>query len=147
MMYLNFTFDCRYNTEFYILHRYPLAVRPFYTMPCHDNPLYSNSFDVFIRGNRWRWISWIILLTSIWIFIYLCIIKSVFMAPKNSIFLILVQILLSLKFNNFHDCSHVQLIVALMKIIFTYVSWICPSQLIALLWDKYWGWSNLFDVN
>ncbi|KAL6971037.1 aspartate--tRNA ligase, partial [Sarracenia purpurea var. burkii] len=24
----------KYGTEFYILHRYPLAVRPFYTMPC-----------------------------------------------------------------------------------------------------------------
>lgn len=43
---------CRYGTEFYILHRYPLAVRPFYTMPCYDNPKYSNSFDVFIRGKH-----------------------------------------------------------------------------------------------
>ncbi|KAK8953686.1 hypothetical protein KSP40_PGU007459 [Platanthera guangdongensis] len=42
----------KYETEFYILHRYPLAVRPFYTMPCNDNPLYSNSFDVFIRGEE-----------------------------------------------------------------------------------------------
>ncbi|GAA0146861.1 aminoacyl-tRNA synthetase [Lithospermum erythrorhizon] len=42
----------KYNTEFYILHRYPLAVRPFYTMPCFDNPAYSNSFDVFIRGEE-----------------------------------------------------------------------------------------------
>ncbi|KAH7573931.1 hypothetical protein ACOSP7_007876 [Xanthoceras sorbifolium] len=42
----------KYGTEFYILHRYPLAVRPFYTMPCEDNPLYSNSFDVFIRGEE-----------------------------------------------------------------------------------------------
>ncbi|XVF48104.1 hypothetical protein PTKIN_Ptkin03bG0164700 [Pterospermum kingtungense] len=42
----------KYGTEFYILHRYPLAVRPFYTMPCYDNPLYSNSFDVFVRGNQ-----------------------------------------------------------------------------------------------
>ncbi|KAJ4707633.1 Aspartate--tRNA ligase, cytoplasmic [Melia azedarach] len=42
----------KYGTEFYILNRYPLAVRPFYTMPCHDNPLYSNSFDVFIRGEE-----------------------------------------------------------------------------------------------
>ncbi|GLT53156.1 hypothetical protein SLA2020_264460 [Shorea laevis] len=42
----------KYDTEFYILHRYPLAVRPFYTMPCHDNPAYSNSFDVFIRGEE-----------------------------------------------------------------------------------------------
>ncbi|ONH90450.1 hypothetical protein PRUPE_8G055000, partial [Prunus persica] len=42
----------KYGTEFYILHRYPLDVRPFYTMPCHDNPAYSNSFDVFIRGEE-----------------------------------------------------------------------------------------------
>lgn len=42
----------KYGTEFYILHRYPLAVRPFYTMPCYDNPQYSNSFDVFIRGEE-----------------------------------------------------------------------------------------------
>lgn len=45
-----FYFFFRYGTEFYILHKYPQAVRPFYTMPCHDNPSYSNSFDVFIRG-------------------------------------------------------------------------------------------------
>ncbi|KAL9361804.1 hypothetical protein Peur_044589 [Populus x canadensis] len=42
----------KYGTEFYILHRYPLAVRPFYTMPCYDDPKYSNSFDVFIRGEE-----------------------------------------------------------------------------------------------
>ncbi|PUZ69767.1 hypothetical protein GQ55_2G137500 [Panicum hallii var. hallii] len=40
----------KYGTDFFILYRYPLAVRPFYTMPCYDNPAYSNSFDVFIRG-------------------------------------------------------------------------------------------------
>eukprot|EP00249_Psilotum_nudum_P019047 c27072_g1_i1 orf=141-1745(+) len=42
----------KYGTDFYILHRYPLAVRPFYTMPCPDDPHYSNSFDVFIRGEE-----------------------------------------------------------------------------------------------
>ncbi|KAL5057446.1 hypothetical protein RYX36_029050 [Vicia faba] len=42
----------KYGTEFYILHRYPLAIRPFYTMPCYDNSNYSNSFDVFIRGEE-----------------------------------------------------------------------------------------------
>ncbi|CAL0307401.1 unnamed protein product [Lupinus luteus] len=43
----------KYGTEFYILYRYPLAIRPFYTMPCYDNPEeYSNSFDVFIRGEE-----------------------------------------------------------------------------------------------
>ncbi|KAF0914539.1 hypothetical protein E2562_029475 [Oryza meyeriana var. granulata] len=42
----------KYGTEFFILYRYPLGVRPFYTMPCYDNPAYSNSFDVFIRGEE-----------------------------------------------------------------------------------------------
>lgn len=42
----------KYGTDFYILHRYPLAVRPFYTMPCADDPQYSNSYDVFIRGEE-----------------------------------------------------------------------------------------------
>ncbi|KAK1379581.1 Aspartate--tRNA ligase [Heracleum sosnowskyi] len=42
----------KYKTQFYILHRYPLAVRPFYTMPCPDDNAYSNSFDVFIRGEE-----------------------------------------------------------------------------------------------
>ncbi|XP_044959490.1 aspartate--tRNA ligase 2, cytoplasmic-like [Hordeum vulgare subsp. vulgare] len=41
-----------YGTDFFILYRYPLAVRPFYTMPCYDDPAYSNSFDVFIRGEE-----------------------------------------------------------------------------------------------
>jgi nondiscriminating aspartyl-tRNA synthetase len=42
----------KYHTDFYVLTRYPLAVRPFYTMPCPDDPRYSNSFDVFIRGQE-----------------------------------------------------------------------------------------------
>lgn len=42
----------KYGTDFYILHRYPLGVRPFYTMPCADDPRYSNSYDVFIRGEE-----------------------------------------------------------------------------------------------
>ncbi|KAL5708415.1 aspartate--tRNA ligase [Ranunculus cassubicifolius] len=42
----------KYETDFYILHRYPLAVRPFYTMPCYNDPLYNNSFDVFLRGEE-----------------------------------------------------------------------------------------------
>jgi aspartyl-tRNA synthetase len=29
-----------------------LQIRPFYTMPCPDDPSYSNSFDVFIRGEE-----------------------------------------------------------------------------------------------
>lgn len=29
-----------------------LQIRPFYTMPCPDDDKYSNSFDVFIRGEE-----------------------------------------------------------------------------------------------
>ncbi|CAO2181842.1 unnamed protein product [Urochloa humidicola] len=42
----------RYDTDLFILHRHPLVVRPLYTMPCVENPSYSNSFDVFIRGEQ-----------------------------------------------------------------------------------------------
>jgi aspartyl-tRNA synthetase len=42
----------KYKTEFYILDKYPLSVRPFYTMPCPENPKASNSYDLFIRGEE-----------------------------------------------------------------------------------------------
>ncbi len=42
----------KFNTDFFILDRYPSAVRPFYTMPAADNPLYSNSYDAFLRGQE-----------------------------------------------------------------------------------------------
>jgi len=42
----------KYHTDFYILDKYPLAVRPFYTMPDPENPKYSNSYDMFIRGEE-----------------------------------------------------------------------------------------------
>jgi aspartyl-tRNA synthetase len=35
-----------------MLHRYPLGIRPFYTMPCKDDERYSCSFDIFIRGEE-----------------------------------------------------------------------------------------------
>ena len=35
-----------------MLCRYPSAVRPFYTMPCPEDPRYSCSFDVFVRGEE-----------------------------------------------------------------------------------------------
>lgn len=41
----------KYKTDFYILDKYPLAVRPFYTMPSAENPRWSNSYDMFMRGN------------------------------------------------------------------------------------------------
>lgn len=42
----------KYKTDFYMLHRYPLAARPFYTMPTADDPRYTCSFDIFIRGEE-----------------------------------------------------------------------------------------------
>lgn len=40
------------GSDFYIIHRYPTSVRPFYTLPCSDDPAYSCSFDVFMRGEE-----------------------------------------------------------------------------------------------
>lgn len=42
----------KYGTDFYVLHRYPTEARPFYTMPCADDPAYTCSFDAFIRGEE-----------------------------------------------------------------------------------------------
>jgi aspartyl/asparaginyl-tRNA synthetase len=42
----------KYQADFYALDQYPSAVRPFYTMPSMINPLYSNSYDLFIRGQE-----------------------------------------------------------------------------------------------
>ncbi|MCP4294244.1 MAG: hypothetical protein GY786_01405 [Proteobacteria bacterium] len=40
----------KYKTDFYILHRYPESARPFYTMLCKDDPTFTCSYDVFMRG-------------------------------------------------------------------------------------------------
>lgn len=42
----------KYDTDFYILDKFPLAVRPFYTMPDPNNSKYSNSYDMFMRGEE-----------------------------------------------------------------------------------------------
>lgn len=42
----------KYDTDFYILDKYPLAVRPFYTMPDPNNKIASNSYDMFMRGEE-----------------------------------------------------------------------------------------------
>ena len=42
----------RYNTDFYIIDKYPSSIRPFYTMPDPDNSLHSNSYDIFLRGQE-----------------------------------------------------------------------------------------------
>ncbi len=42
----------RYDTDFYILDKFPLAVRPFYTMPDPEDGRWSNSYDMFMRGEE-----------------------------------------------------------------------------------------------
>lgn len=42
----------KYGTDFFILKKYPSAVRPFYTMVDPTDGNYSNSFDVFMRGEE-----------------------------------------------------------------------------------------------
>lgn len=42
----------KYNTDFYIVDKYPANVRPFYTMPCPHDKRYSNSYDAFLRGEE-----------------------------------------------------------------------------------------------
>lgn len=42
----------KYNTDFFMLDKFPLAIRPFYTMPDPANPNYSNSYDFFMRGEE-----------------------------------------------------------------------------------------------
>jgi len=42
----------KYNTDFYILDKFPLGIRPFYTMPDPHDSRYSNSYDIFLRGEE-----------------------------------------------------------------------------------------------
>ncbi|EEY54150.1 aspartyl-tRNA synthetase, putative [Phytophthora infestans T30-4] len=42
----------KYDTDFYILDKFPLAVRPFYTMPDPTDKRWSNSYDMMIRGEE-----------------------------------------------------------------------------------------------
>jgi len=42
----------KYDTDFFILDKFPLAIRPFYTMPDPTNSKWSNSYDLFIRGEE-----------------------------------------------------------------------------------------------
>ncbi|KAL2912377.1 aspartate--tRNA ligase dps1 [Polyrhizophydium stewartii] len=42
----------KYDTDFFILDKFPLAVRPFYTMPDPARAGYSNSYDFFMRGEE-----------------------------------------------------------------------------------------------
>merc|ERR1719341_1422991 len=38
--------------DFFILDKFPLDVRPFYTMPDPHNQKWSNSYDMFMRGEE-----------------------------------------------------------------------------------------------
>lgn len=45
----------RYDTDFYVMDKFPLAVRPFYTMPDPEDPNYSNSYgnpQKFLQASR-----------------------------------------------------------------------------------------------
>lgn len=49
----------KYGTDFYVLDKFPLGIRPFYTMPADPeaecvskNEGYSNSYDFFMRGQE-----------------------------------------------------------------------------------------------
>jgi len=42
----------KYDSDFYILKRYPKSARPFYTMPDPLDDNYTNSYDAFLRGEE-----------------------------------------------------------------------------------------------
>merc|ERR1712129_434643 len=42
----------KYHTDFFFMDKYPLCVRPFYTMPDPNDPKRSNSYDFFLRGQE-----------------------------------------------------------------------------------------------
>lgn len=42
----------KYDTDYYIIDKFPLAIRPFYTMPDPIDPTLSNSYDFFMRGEE-----------------------------------------------------------------------------------------------
>jgi len=41
-----------HGQDFYIIDKFPMALRPFYTMPDPNDADYSNSYDIFIRGEE-----------------------------------------------------------------------------------------------
>jgi nondiscriminating aspartyl-tRNA synthetase len=42
----------KYKTDYYILDKFPASARPFYTMPDPNDHRYTNSFDIFMRGQE-----------------------------------------------------------------------------------------------
>ncbi|KAL4884378.1 hypothetical protein BJY04DRAFT_7512 [Aspergillus karnatakaensis] len=42
----------KYGTDYYVLDKFPVGARPFYAMPDPDDHRFTNSFDMFIRGQE-----------------------------------------------------------------------------------------------
>lgn len=42
----------KYKTDYYVLDKFPASARPFYTMPDPGDPRFTNSFDIFVRGQE-----------------------------------------------------------------------------------------------
>lgn len=42
----------KYGTDYYIIDKFPLSARPFYTMPDPHDARFTNSFDMFVRGQE-----------------------------------------------------------------------------------------------
>jgi len=42
----------KHGTDFFMLDKYPSDIRPFYTMPDPDDDKFSNSYDIFLRGQE-----------------------------------------------------------------------------------------------
>jgi aspartyl-tRNA synthetase len=42
----------KYNTDFYILDKFPESARPFYAMEDPENPNVTNAYDFFMRGQE-----------------------------------------------------------------------------------------------
>ncbi|OAT08922.1 aspartyl-tRNA synthetase [Blastomyces gilchristii SLH14081] len=42
----------KYHTDYFILDKFPKAARPFYAMEDPENPDFTNSFDIFVRGQE-----------------------------------------------------------------------------------------------
>ena len=42
----------KYGADFFMLDQYPAQIRPFYTMPSPNDEQFSNSYDMFLRGQE-----------------------------------------------------------------------------------------------
>ena len=42
----------KYHSDFFIVDQFPTSIRPFYTMKNPHDPVYSNSYDFFMRGEE-----------------------------------------------------------------------------------------------